>query len=65
MLASTPHPEEEAALRRANMYYYANPAAAQREQVIKRARQATRAREKEQYAAQRARAKAFCEASLY
>ena len=28
------------------------------------ARQATRAREKEHYAAQRARAKAFCEASL-
>ena len=64
MLAGTPHPEDEAALRRANMDYYANAAAAQREQLIERARQATRAREKEHYAAQRARAKAFCEASL-
>ena len=64
MLAGTPYPEDEAALRRANMDYYANAAAAQREQLIERARQATRAREKEHYAAQRARAKAFCEASL-
>lgn len=64
MLAGTPYPEDEAALRRANMDYYANAAAAQREQVIERARQATRAREKEHYAAQRARAKAFSEASL-
>ena len=46
MLAGTPHPEDEAALRRANMDYYANAAAAQREQVIERAREATRAREK-------------------
>lgn len=64
MLAGTPYPEDEGALRAANMDYYANTAAAQRQQVIERARQATRAREKEHFAAQRARAKAFCEASL-
>ena len=46
MLAGTPHPEDEAALRKANMDFYANAAAAQREQVIERAREATRAREK-------------------
>ena len=49
MLAGTPHPEDEAALRKANMDYYANEAAAAREQVIERARQATRAREKAIY----------------
>ena len=46
MLAGTPNPEDEGPLRRANMDYYANAAAAQREQVIERAREATRAREK-------------------
>ena len=64
MLAGTPYPEDEAALRKANMDYYANAAAAQRQQVIERARQATRAREKEQYAAERARYQAWSEASL-
>ena len=64
MLAGTPYPEDEAALRKANMDYYANAAAAQRQQVIDRARQATRAREKEQYAAERARYQAWSEASL-
>ena len=64
MLAGTPYPEDEAALRKANMDYYANAAAAQRQQVIERARQATRAREQEQYAAARARAEAWNEASL-
>ena len=64
MLAGTPYPEDESALRAANMDYYANAAAAQRQQLIERARLATRAREKEQYAAERARAKAFSEASL-
>ena len=46
------------------MDHYANTAAAQRQQVIDHSWQTTRAREKEHYAAQRARAKAFCEASL-
>ena len=64
MLAGTPFPEDEGALRRANLDSYANLAAAQRQQVIERARQATRAREQEQYAAERARAKAWSEASL-
>jgi len=49
MLAGTPHPEDEAALRKANMDYYANEAAAARQQVIDRARQVTRAREKAIY----------------
>ena len=64
MLAGTPYPEDEGALRAANMDYYANAAGAQREQVLDRARQATRAREQEQYAAERARAQAWDEASL-
>ena len=64
MLAGTPYPEDEGALRAANMDYYANAAGAQREQVIERARQATRAREQELYAAERARAQAWNEASL-
>ena len=46
------------------MAYYAKAAAAQREQVIDRARQATRAREQEQYAAERARTEAWSNASL-
>ena len=65
MLSGTPYPEDESALLAANMDYYANTAAAQRQQVIDRARQTTRAREKEHYAAQRARAKAFCKASMF
>ena len=65
MLAGTPYPENKNALRAPNMDLYANAAAAQRQQVIKRARLATRAREKEQYAAERARAKALSEASLH
>ena len=64
MLAGTPYPEDEGALRAANMDFYANAAAAQRQQVIERAREATRAREQEQYAAERARAHAWNEASL-
>ena len=48
MVAGTSHPEDEAALRKANMDS-ANAAAAQREQVIDRARQATRARKKAIY----------------
>ena len=64
MLAGTPYPEDEGALRAANMDFYANAAAAQRQQVIERAREATRAREQEQYAAQRARAEAWNDSSL-
>ena len=64
MLAGTPYPEDEGALRAANMDYYANAAAAQREQIIDRARQATRAREKEQYEAEVARFQRFREGSL-
>ena len=64
MLAGTPYPEDEGALRAANMDYYANAAAAQREQIIDRARQATREREKAQYEAEVARFKHFREGSL-
>ena len=64
MLAGTPYPEDEGALRAANMDFYANAAAAQRQQIIDRAREATRAREKEQYEAEVARFKHFREGSL-
>ena len=64
MLAGTPYPEDEGALRAANMDYYANAAAAQREQIIDRARQATREREKAEYEAEVARSKHFREGSL-
>ena len=64
MLAGTPYPEDEGALRAANMDYYANAAAVQREQIIDRARQATREREKAQYEAEVARSKRFREGSL-
>ena len=64
MLAGTPYPEDEGALRAANMDYYANAAAVQREQIIDRARQATREREKAQYEAEVARSKHFREGSL-
>jgi len=64
MLAGTPWPEDERALREANMDAYANQAAAQRQLIIERSRAATRAREKEQYEAETARFKAFREASL-
>ena len=42
MLAGTPYPEDEGALRAANMDFYANAAAAQRQQVIERARNNSR-----------------------
>ena len=64
MLAGTPYPEDEAALRAANMENYANAAAAQRQQIIDRARQANRSREKAQYEAEVTRFKAFSEKSL-
>ena len=59
-----PFPEDEGALRQANLDSYANAPAVQRQQVIDRALQGTRAREREQYAAERARVYAWNEASL-
>ena len=64
MLAGTPYPEDEGALRQANLDSYANMAGAQRQQIIDRARQATRALEKERYEADRVRGQAWNEASL-
>lgn len=64
MLSGTPYPEDEGALRAANMDYYANAAATQRQQIIERVREATRAREREQYEAEVARYKDFSDGSL-
>ena len=63
-MAGTPYPENEAALRKAKMYFYANAAAAQREQMIDRAGQAIREHEKAQYAAESDQYQAWSEASL-
>ncbi|GIR74947.1 MAG: hypothetical protein CM15mP77_1040 [Synechococcus sp.] len=60
MLAGTPFPEETRCFTRSElMDYYANTAAAQRPAGVERARQATRAREKEHFAAQVLERRAF------
>ena len=64
MLAGTPWPEDERALREANMDAYANQASESRQQIIDRSRAATREREKAQYEVERARFTAFREGSL-
>ena len=61
-MAGTPYPENEAALRKANMYFYANAAAAQREQMIDRAGHAIR-EHGAQYAAESDQYQAWSEAS--
>lgn len=53
------YPEDAQALRAAHMDAYAAEADRQRESIIERSREATRAREQEAYQAQRARAKEF------
>ena len=64
LLTGQVFPEDESALRAANMDAYANQAASQRQQIIDRARAATRAREKAQYEAEAERFRKFSEGSL-
>ena len=64
LLTGQVNPEDAGALRAAHMDAYAADADRQREAVIERSRQATRAREKAQYEAEVARFQQFREGSL-
>ena len=64
LLTGQIYPEDAGALRAAHMDAYAAEADRQREAVIDRSREATRAREKAQYEAEVARSKQFREGSL-
>ena len=64
LLTGEVYPEDAAALRAAHMNAYAAQADKQRESIIERSREATRAREKAQYEAERARFEQFKQGSL-
>ncbi|MBP84144.1 MAG: hypothetical protein CMO61_09910 [Verrucomicrobiales bacterium] len=64
LLTGKVNPEDASALRAAHMDAYAAEADKTRESIIERSREATRAREKAQYEAERARHQQFNEASL-